>query len=60
MVFETKLQYLGEENYNNAHTMLFGVEIPGFLPKFMNGIVKSTALSRSEVIVRSVMPKSAL
>lgn len=29
------------------------------IPRFMNGIVKSTALSRSDVIVRSVMAKSA-
>lgn len=29
-------------------------------PKFIKGIVKSTALSRSDVIVKSVMAKSAL
>lgn len=29
------------------------------IPKFMKGIVKSTALSRSDVIVRSVIAKSA-
>lgn len=29
------------------------------MPKFMNGIVKSTALSRSDVMVKSVMAKSA-
>lgn len=29
------------------------------MPRFINGIVKSTALSRSDVIVRSVMAKSA-
>lgn len=29
------------------------------IPKFMNGMVKSTPLSRSEVIVRSVIAKSA-
>jgi hypothetical protein len=30
------------------------------LPRFMNGMVKSTALSRSDVMVKSVMAKSAL
>lgn len=29
------------------------------LPRFMKGVVKSTASSRSEVMVRSVMAKSA-
>lgn len=29
------------------------------IPRFMKGIVKSTALSRSDVIVKSVMAKSA-
>lgn len=29
------------------------------MPKFMKGIVKSTALSRSEVMVRSVIARSA-
>lgn len=30
-----------------------------YLPKFMNGSEKSTALSRSEVMVKSVIARSA-
>lgn len=49
----------GDMKESNEGASLVGLRYRMEIPKFMNGIVKSTAFSRSDVIVKSVMAKSA-
>lgn len=49
----------GDMNENNSGGSLFGFAYKMLMPNVMNGIVKSTAVRRSYVIVKSQMAKSA-
>lgn len=49
----------GDMNENNPGGSFLGFAYKMLMPNVMNGIVKSTAVLRSYVIVRSHMAKSA-
>lgn len=49
----------GEENMKRLGGTGSGFRYKILIPRFMKGIVKSTALSLSDVMVKSVMAKSA-